>query len=279
MNNNIGFIDFITSWNYSSLFFYFLIITFLVYLIGSLKLLAISKNNKQLLKFYRGLLGYILLIFSLVGPISAFEDTFWIHMIQHLILIMLVPPLILSGLFFSANLWVFPRIIRVGIADYIRPQKPFRKFLNLITSPRFGLIFYIISLWTWHLPIFFNYALNYSLVHNLEHLSFLLSGVLFWWPVIGLSIGAKKISIPMRIVYLLLAVTPTAVVAAFITLADSVIYGEDIPRLLNIAAIEDQKIGGLIMWIPGNTIFIGTLTVLFFKWSYKQSKESRKYKG
>ena len=125
MNNNIGFIDFITSWNYSSLFFYFLIITFLVYLIGSLKLLAISKNNKQLLKFYRGLLGYILLIFSLVGPISAFEDTFWIHMIQHLILIMLVPPLILSGLFFSANLWFFTRIIRVGIADFIRPQKPF----------------------------------------------------------------------------------------------------------------------------------------------------------
>ena len=279
MNNNIGFIEFISSWNYSSLFFYFLIITFLVYLIGSLKLLAISKNNKQLLKFYRGLLGYILLIFSLVGPISAFEDTFWIHMIQHLILIMLVPPLILSGLFFSANLWFFPRIIRVGIADFIRPQKPFRKILNLITSPRFGLIFYIISLWTWHLPIFFNYALNYSLVHNLEHLSFLLSGVLFWWPVIGLSIGAKKISIPMRIVYLLLAVTPTAVVAAFITLADSVIYGEDIPRLLNIAAIEDQKIGGLIMWIPGNTIFIATLTVLFFKWSYNQSKESRKYKG
>ena len=83
----------------------------------------------------------------------------------------------------------------------------------------------------------------------------------------------------MRIVYLLLAVTPTAVVAAFITLADSVIYGEDIPRLLNISAIEDQKIGGLIMWIPGNTIFIATLTVLFFKWSYNQSKESRKYKG
>ena len=221
----------------------------------------------------------MLLIFSQSGPLSAFEDTFWIHMIQHLILIMLVPPLILSGLFFSANLWFFPRIIRVGIADFIRPQKPFRKILNLITSPRFGLIFYIISLWTWHLPIFFNYALNYSLVHNFEHLSFLLSGVLFWWPVIGLSIGAKKISIPMRIVYLLLAVTPTAVVAAFITLADSVIYGEDIPRLLNISAIEDQKIGGLIMWIPGNTIFIATLTVLFFKWSYNQSKESRKYKG
>ena len=120
---------------------------------------------------------------------------------------------------------------------------------------------------------------EFAVVHNFEHLSFFISGILFWWPVIGLSIGAKKISIPMRIVYLLLAVTPTAVVAAFITLSDSVIYGDDIPRLLNISAIEDQKIGGLIMWIPGNTIFIATLTVLFFKWSYKQSKESRKYKG
>ena len=279
MNKEIGFSEFITSWDYSSYFFYFLIIIFLIYIIGSVRLLSISKNKIQKIKFYRGFLGYILLLISLVGPISAFEDTFWIHMIQHLILIMLVPPLILSGLLFSANLWFFPRIIRIGFADFLRPKKIFRKILNIITSPKFGLIFYIISLWTWHLPIFFNYALEYPVVHNFEHLSFFISGILFWWPVIGLSIGAKKISIPMRIVYLLLAVTPTAVVAAFITLSDSVIYGDDIPRLLNISAIEDQKIGGLIMWIPGNTIFIATLTVLFFKWSYKQSKESRKYKG
>ena len=64
-------------------------------------------------------------------------------------------------------------------------------------------------------------------------------------------------------VYLLLAVTPTAVVATFITLADGVIYGENIPRLFGIEAIEDQKIGGLIMWLPVNAIFLGTLAVPF----------------
>ena len=281
MNNDIRFLDFIKSWEYGSTFFYILIFAILIYLIGSIKLLFISKNNnkKQIFKFFRGLFGYIFLFTALIGPISSYESTFWVHMIQHLILIMIVPPLILSGLFFSANLWFFPRIIRIGIADYLRPTSYFRKIINKITSPKFGLIFYIVSLWTWHLPIFFNYALDFNAIHNVEHFIFLISGILFWWPVLGITLGAKKITIPIRIVYLLLAVTPTAVVAAFITLADSVIYGENIPRLFNIEAIEDQKIGGLIMWIPGNAIFIAALTVLFFKWSYSQSINERKFRN
>jgi putative membrane protein len=281
LNNDIRFLDFIKSWEYGSTFFYILFFAILIYLIGSIKLLLASKNNnkKQISKFFRGLFGYIFLFSALVGPISSYESTFWVHMIQHLTLIMIVPPLILSGLFFSANLWFFPRIIRIGIADYLRPTSYFRKIINKITSPKFGLIFYIISLWTWHLPIFFNYALDFDAIHNFEHFIFLVSGILFWWPVLGISIGAKKITIPIRIVYLLLAVTPTAVVAAFITLADSVIYGENIPRLFNIEAIEDQKIGGLIMWLPGNAIFIAALTVLFFKWSYSQSNNERKFRN
>lgn len=222
-------------------------------------------------------MAYLFLIVALTGPLSRFEDTFWIHMIQHLLLIMIVPPLLLSGLFFSANIWFFPRIIRIGLSDYIRPKSYFRKFLSKITSPKFTLIFYVTSLWTWHLPIFFNYALNINLIHYFEHICFFMSGILFWWPLIGLSLGSKRISLPARIVYLLLAVTPTAVVAAFITLSDGVIYGENIQRLFGIEAIEDQKIGGLIMWLPGNTIFLGTLTVLFFKWSANQTKDSRKY--
>ena len=281
MNNDIRFLDFIKSWEYGSTFFYILFFAILIYLIGSIKLLLASKNNnkKQISKFFRGLFGYIFLFSALVGPISSYESTFWVHMIQHLTLIMIVPPLILSGLFFSANLWFFPRIIRIGIADYLRPTSCFRKIINKITSPKFGLIFYIVSLWTWHLPIFFNYALDFDAIHNFEHFIFLVSGILFWWPVLGITIGAKKITIPIRIVYLLLAVTPTAVVAAFITLADSVIYGENIPRLFNIEAIEDQKIGGLIMWLPGNAIFIAALTVLFFKWSYSQSNNERKFRN
>ena len=66
-----------------------------------------------------------------------------------------------------------------------------------------------------------------------------MSGILFWWPLIGLSLGSKRISLPARIVYLLLAVTPTAVVAAFITLSDGVIYGENIQRLFGIEAIDN----------------------------------------
>ena len=269
--------DFFLEWSINSKLFYVLMTALFVYTIGSYKLWRNNKSNVFLIKFIRGFFAYLFLITALVGPFGKFDETFWVHMIQHLLLIMVVPPLFLSGLFFSANIWFFPRIIRIGLADFIRPKSLFRGLLSKITSPKFSLIFYVISLWVWHLPIFFNYALNFTMVHYFEHISFLISGVLFWWPLIGLNIGSKRISLPIRIVYLLLAVTPTAVVAAFITLSDGVIYGENIPRLFGIEAIEDQKIGGLIMWIPGNTIFLGTLTVLFFKWSGNQTKNSRKY--
>jgi len=278
LNNEISSIEFFLKWSTNSTLFFLLIAAFTIYTIGSYKLINNNKSKGLIIKFLRGFFAYIFLITALLGPFGNFEETFWVHMIQHLLLIMIVPPLFLSGLFFSANLWFFPRIIRIGLADFIRPKSYFRNFLSKITSPKFTLIFYVISLWTWHLPIFFNYALDFSLVHYFEHISFLISGFLFWWPLIGLNLGSKRISLPLRIVYLLLAVTPTAVVAAFITLSDGVLYGENIPRLFGIEAIEDQKIGGLIMWIPGNTIFLGTLTVLFFKWSDNQTKNSRKYK-
>ena len=277
MNNDISAIEFFLKWSTNSTLFFLLIAAFTIYTIGSYKLINNSKSKGLIIKFLRGFFAYIFLLLALVGPFAEFEETFWVHMIQHLIMIMIVPPLLLSGLFFSANIWFFPRIIRIGIADFIRPKSIIRKFLGKITSPKFTLIFYVVSLWTWHLPIFFNYALDFNLVHYFEHISFLISGFLFWWPLIGLNLGSKRINLPLRIVYLLLAVTPTAVVAAFITLSDGVIYGENIPRLFGIEAIEDQKIGGLIMWIPGNTIFLGTLTVLFFKWSGNQTKNSRKY--
>ena len=279
MNNEISAIDFFLGWSINSTMFFFLITAFTIYTIGSYKLINNNKSKGQIFKFLRGFFAYIFLLIALVGPFAQYEETFWVHMIQHLIMIMIVPPLLLSGLFFSANIWFFPRVVRIGIADFIRPKSITRKILGKITSPKFTLIFYVISLWTWHLPVFFNLALNFDLIHYSEHFFFFISGILFWWPVIGLSIGSKKLNLALRMVYLLLAVTPTAVVAAFITLADGVIYGENIPRLFGIEAIEDQKIGGLIMWLPGNAIFLGTLAVLFFKWSHNQTINSRKYTG
>jgi len=276
LTNEILIKDVLLEWNINSTLFYLISLATSIYIIGSFRL--IKKSNSSILfnSFIRGLIGYLVLFLALIGPFGTFEETFWIHMVQHLLIIMIVPPLLLSGLFFSANLWFLPRVIRLGLADFVRPTSYFRKLLSKVTSPKFGMVFYIFCIWTWHLPIFFNYALDLDFVHVLEHISFMVSGILFWWPIMGLNIGAKKLSLPIRIVYLLIAVTPTVVVAALITLADGILYGENSPRLFGIDALLDQRIGGLIMWIPGNTVFLITLTILFFKWSYNQNE--RKYK-
>ena len=266
-------------WNVSNLFFYPIIFSFCLYLIGAVKLISISLIiRKSLMKrFFLGIIGYLFLFLAIVGPIGNNETTFWIHMVQHLIIIMICAPCLLSGFLIPFILSSLPKTIKLGLVDILNPKNTFRYIINFITTPILGLIFYIICIWTWHIPVFFNLALKSNVIHNFEHLTMFLAGILFWWPILGITFGSKKISIPLRIVYLLLAVTPTAVVAAFITLSDSLLYGEDVRRLFNISAMDDQQVGGLIMWVPGNFIFLTTLTVLFFKWSYPQMKKNRKY--
>jgi len=279
LNEDITFIEFILMWKVSNLFFYPIIFSFFLYLVGAIKLISISSIiRKSLMKRISfGIIGYLFLFLVIVGPIGNNETTFWIHMTQHLIIIMICAPCLLAGFIIPFILSSLPETIKLGFVDILNPNNTFRYIINFLTTPKLGLIFYIICIWTWHIPIFFNLALTSNIIHNFEHLTMFLAGILFWWPILGITFGSKKISIPLRIVYLLLAVTPTAVVAAFITLSDSLLYGEDIRRLFNISAMDDQQLGGLIMWIPGNFIFLTTLTVLFFKWSYPQTKKSRKY--
>ena len=146
MNNDIPIIDFFLDWGLDTNLFYILIIALFVYTVGSYRLIRNSKSKVLIIKFFRGLLAYLFLITAFIGPFGRYDETFWVHMIQHLLMIMVVPPLFLSGLFFSANIWFFPRIIRIGMADFVRPKSYFRKFLSKLTSPKFTLIFYIACL-------------------------------------------------------------------------------------------------------------------------------------
>jgi cytochrome c oxidase assembly factor CtaG len=102
------------------------------------------------------------------------------------------------------------------------------------------------------------------------------STVLFWWPIVGPPPVRTRLTYPQRFVYLLFAVTPTALLAAVITLSNSLIFDFYLasPGHFSWSPVEDQRMGGLLMWIPGNFVYLTTMMVLFFRWFAAEERVS-----
>ena len=273
-----NFLDFITSWNFLhlenvngfiSLAFVSLIV--LVYLTGVVRLIKKPFFSKTKLFFIS--VSVFLLVFVLEGPIDYFaEEMFFIHMIQHLTLMIVIAPLLLSANAMPVFIWGTPKPIRGIISKPFAGESKLKKVLSVITKPRYSLILYIVNLYIWHIPFFYNLTLKYDTFHFINHAMFVFMALLLWWPIIGPAPVRSNLSNPQKIVYLLLAVTPSAALAAFITLSGDSLYAyESTPLHWNMLShVEDQTWGGLIMWLPGNFLFLGVLTTLFFRWAKEE---------
>ena len=129
----------------------------------------------------------------------------------------------------------------------------------------------------WHLPPLYNYALAHHAVHIGQHLMFLVVSVLMWWPVLSPLPELPRLSYPGQMLYLFLLTIPMAIVAVYISYADTVLYPlyASAPRVWGITPMSDQLIGGLIMWIPGGLYFYTIISFVFFKWQQRDGVESR----
>jgi putative membrane protein len=216
--------------------------------------LGAAPTSAQRARFITGL---VLMLLSLNGPIHDLSDSFLFsaHMVQHLVLTLIVPPLLLSGTpasFFRQALR-FPAVARVA---------------RVVSKPLFGFAAFNVVLTTWHFPVFYNFALAHHPVHIAQHLMFLVAAVLMWWPLLSPLPELPRLSYPLQMLYCFVMTVPMSLVAIFITYADSVLYPSyaSAPRVWQISPMQDQIIGGLIMWIPGGLFFVGVMAVIFFKW-------------
>ena len=276
-----GFLDFIVAWNFLhinsingiiSLIFVSLIV--FIYVSGVIRL---SKTNFiSPLKITLISIALFLLILVLEGPIDFYaEEMFFIHMIQHLTLMVIIAPLLLSANAMPIFIWGTPKKMRSFLSKPFAGNSFSKKILTIITRPRYSLLLYVLNLYLWHIPFFYNLTLSSDTFHFINHAFFVFMALLLWWPIIGPAPVRTNLTIPQKIVYVLVAVTPSAALAAFITLSGDPIYNyESTPLHWNMLSHkEDQTWGGLIMWLPGNFLFFGVLTTLFFKWS-KQEESS-----
>jgi cytochrome c oxidase assembly factor CtaG len=212
------------------------------------------------------LLGTITLAFALVSPLDFIGDhyLFSAHMIQHMLLVVVAPPLWLLG----TPGWLLAPLFR---------REPVRQITRVITNPIVAFLLLNVALYLWHLPPLYDAALTNEALHIVEHLTFIALGVLFWWVVLSPVEEAPRVSRGVAILYLFLACQPMVLLGALLTFAPAPVYAPYVaaPRLTSLSPLTDQQLGGLIMWLPTNIPYLIALSVFFFKWVAEQDRAER----
>jgi cytochrome c oxidase assembly factor CtaG len=210
--------------------------------------------------------GLAVLWVALMSPIDVLSgQLFFMHMIQHLLLVMIAPPLLWLAQPMPVAMWGLPKSLRLEVGRWLRTDSPLRRAVRSLTTPGLVWLYFVAAVVGWHEPRLYNLTLESDLVHDLEHLSFFGTAMLFWWHVIGAAPRFhKKLSPGVRIGYALAAVPPNALTGISIAFATKPIYPyyTEVPRLWGISVLRDQMLAGVIMWIPGSMMYMVAALVL-----------------
>jgi putative membrane protein len=222
--------------------------------------------------------GLVILGLALMSPIDVLGGQFFfMHMIQHLLLVMIVPPLLWLASPLPFVMWGLPTVARRQVGEWLRPHSPFRRRLRALTPPGITWMLFVAAILGWHDPGAYQAALKDELIHDVEHLSFFVSAVLFWWHVIYAPPQVhKRLSRGARIAYVLSAVPPNMAAGATIAFSGQPIYTYyvGVPRLWGMSVMQDQMLGGIIMWIPGSMMYIVAALVLIARWLQAEEQKT-----
>lgn len=207
--------------------------------------------------------GMVVLLGALNGPMHDLSERylFSVHMLQHLLLTLVVPPLILLSL--------PPGGVDALVTPLGRPAR-------LLTRPLLAFALPSAVLAIWHFPRFYDAALEHHGIHIAMHLSFLAGATLLWWPVVARGRVLPRLTPAGQMLYLFGLSLPMMFVGALIALADHPLYDTyaQAPRLSALLTpLEDQRLGGLLMWVPTIVLLVGVMTVVWFYWAKTEDSE------
>jgi cytochrome c oxidase assembly factor CtaG len=206
------------------------------------------------------LAGWGVLLVALISGIDAYGSMFFfVHMLQHLLIMMVAPPLLWLAQPYAIGMWGLPRRWRLEVGGLFADGAPLRRALGAIARPGLAWMVMVVVTWVWHDGSMYNLSLTSELIHDIQHLSFVFMGLYYWWLVIGAAPRHYRFSTPLRrSLYVLAAVPPNALLGLSIALAEEPIYTyyEAVPRLWGMSVMADQQLGGVLMWVPGSMMFM-----------------------
>jgi len=207
-------------------------------------------------------LGLALLVLALCSPIGFYDQTlFSAHMVEHLLLTIGAPPLLLLGRPLLPILWGLPAAERRGAARLLAPNHVISKTGQVLAEPKLALSLFVTTFAVWHVPVLYDAAQGASAVHYLEHATFFLTAILFWWPVIHPSGGTRTLSKVAAIGYFSVPMFESTLIGALLTFSTRPFYATYAlaPRVTSLSAVDDQQLAGLIMWIPGGLVYVAAI--------------------
>lgn len=195
------------------------------------------------------------------GPLHdlAEQPLFAAHMAQHLVLMLVVPPLLVAGM---------PGWMVDGLLGALLGGPRRRALARALTRPVPALALYTAALAVWHLPGPFERAVGSPLWHLAEHAVLVAAALVAWWPVLSPSRLLPALPYGAQILYLFALGMPMTVVAAMITGAEAVLY----PR--GAVGLADQRLGGILMWVPAGVVPLAAFTIVFFRWAAEEADET-----
>ena len=261
-------------WDPALIFFLFLLI-FYIRALGRFKRPVVKKW--QVYCFFFGVGVNILALMPPIDPLS--DQLFWVHMVQHMMITHIGVPFMLFGVPFFIILRGIPNWFRKGVYIPLLRSGVFRFLENTIARPLPSLIIFEVNYWFWHIPRFYNLALLNDYYHLLEHACFALASILLWRNLIDPHPMKSPIPLPARLLYLGFIMAANIVLSAFLTFEDKVLYAyEGIPLPVwweRWGHLHDQRLGGLIMWVPGGIIMLIAMTSVFFVWARGEERKDR----
>lgn len=200
--------------------------------------------------------GIIVLFIALISPVDPLgEQLLSAHMVQHILLMIAAPPLLIVGAPPSVFLWALPLTTRRTLGRWTAPGSGLRRAWRLLTQPAIAWTLHAAAIWLWHLPGLYQAALTAPLVHTLEHAAFFGTGLLFWVAALNDQRGSGRL---IGALLIFTTALHSSALGALMTFAESVWYPIYSGRTeaWGLTPLEDQQLAGLIMWIPGGVAYL-----------------------
>jgi putative membrane protein len=206
--------------------------------------------------FASGLLTAWIALASPVDALNAFLLS--AHMLQHMLLMMVAPPLILLGAPLVPMARGLPGAAARRCVGRAMNWPAVEQLGRILTSPVTGALLMGLVMFAWHMPRLYELALGSEFWHEVEHASFFVASVMFWWPVVLPWPSRGQWPRWAMVPYLLLADLQNTALSAILAFSDRVIYPSytAAPRLFALSALEDQVAAGSFMWVAGSLAFI-----------------------
>src|SRR5277367_262159 len=236
-----------------------LVVAALVYLRGWYRLRSLLPNVASTWRLTCFMGGVLALWIALGSPLAAFDDDLLsIHMVQHILLMAVAPPLILLGAPALPLLHGLPQsFVRSGLGPILR-WPPLQRLGHVLTHPIFCWLAATVTLIAWHSPTAFEFALHSDFWHEIEHACFFGTSILFWWPVVQPWPSVARWPRWSILLYLFLGMMANDALSAFLAFCDRVLYPSyaSPSRIFTISPLDDQALAGAVMWVFGSFVYL-----------------------